>query len=405
MRGCVISGSFLPARIFTMTNPNVTAHDGLEADPIERLTRRYENPAAEALAAAANGTPVVGITSNTVPWELVQSAGAFPCVINPTNPDPPDIGNFMEEGVFEDRIRAIFGAAISGDLHYLSLLLIPRTSEQEYKLYLYLREVARQNPRRPVPPVYLYDMLHTRSPESYAYGMERTRSLKQRLEALAGKTIERADLLQAIRESNAARRAIRNLLSLRKPEPRISGTEALACIGSSHLMRRREYARLAEEVLKRIETRNPLAGARLLVEGASLHHRGLHLALERHGAVVVAEDDWWGSRSSGEEIDEGADDLLQAIFEKYYLDTPSPRLFPFETADTWFQQASTGGIDGVVFYLPPEDCVAGWDYPRRRRYLDERGIPHLLVRDDAKSISEACHERIEKFVRGLAAGR
>ena len=59
----------------------------------------------------------------------------------------------------------------------------------------------------------------------------------------------------------------------------------------------------------------------------------------------------------------------------------------------------------MVFYLPPEDCVAGWDYPRRRRYLDERGIPHLLVRDDAKSISEACPERIEKFVRGLEAGR
>ena len=42
------------------------------------------------------------------------------------------------------------------------------------------------------------------------------------------------------------------------------------------------------------------------------------------------------------------------------------------------QQASTDGIDGVVFYLPPEDCVVGWDYPRRRRFLDERKIPQLL---------------------------
>jgi hypothetical protein len=63
------------------------------------------------------------------------------------------------------------------------------------------------------------------------------------------------------------------------------------------------------------------------------------------------------------------------------------------------------GIDGVVFYLPPEDCVAGWDYPRRRRYLDERGIPHLLVRDNAVSISEECHGRIERFVRGIIAER
>ena len=70
-----------------------------------------------------------------------------------------------------------------------------------------------------------------------------------------------------------------------------------------------------------------------------------------------------------------------------------------------FKQASVDGIDGVVFYLPPEDCVAGWDYPRRRRYLDDRGIPHLLVRDDAMSISEECHERIETFVRNIGVGR
>jgi hypothetical protein len=127
--------------------------------------------------------------------------------------------------------------------------------------------------------------------------------------------------------------------------------------------------------------------------------------VEKHGAIVVAEDDWWGSQSAGEDIDGGSGDLVKAVFEKYYLDTPSPRLFPFEIADAWFQKTSADEIDGVVFYLPPEDCVAGWDYPRRRRYLDERGIPHLIVREDAKSISEECHGRIEAFVRNIEAGR
>ena len=214
-----------------MANSDFTARLGNAADPIQRLTLYYENPAAEAKAAAANGIPVVGITSNTVPWELIRAAGAFPCVINSGNANHADIGSFMEEGVFEERIRAIFGAAISGDLQHLSLLLISRTSEQEYKLYLYLREVARQDPKRRIPPVYLYDMLHTRSSESYAYGLERTLCLKKRLEELTGKPIDDAALLQAIEESNSARRAIRKLLSLRKPEPKVSGTEALALIG------------------------------------------------------------------------------------------------------------------------------------------------------------------------------
>lgn len=374
-------------------------------DPIERLTWHYENPAVEAMLSAANGIPVVGITSNTVPWELIRAAGAFPCMINSGNANHPDIANFMEEGVFEKRIRAIFGAAISGDLQHLKLLLIPRTSEQEYKLYLYLREVARQNPKRSIPPVYLYDLLHTRSSESYSYGLERTLHLKEHLEDVTGNPINNDALMQAIKESNSARRVIRKLLCLRQPEPRVSGAEALALIGSSFFVSRDEYVRLAEQAAKSIECRNPLSGKRVIITGASLNHRGLHQAVERHAAVVVAEDDWWGSQSAGGDTDNGSNDLLKAIFEKYYLDTPSPRLFPFEIADAWFQQASTDGIDGVIFYLPPEDCVAGWDYPRRRRYLDDRGIPHLLVREDAMSISQECHERIERFVRNIGVGR
>lgn len=375
------------------------------ADPAERLTWHYENPEAEAVAWASRGVPVVGMTSSTVPWELIRAAGAFPCVIRSGNAAHPDIAGFMEEGAFGERIRGIFGAAISGRLQYLSLLLIPRTSEQEYKLYLYLREVARLEPECRIPPLYLYDLLHTRSPESYSYGLERTLRLKERLEELTGKAVEDTALRNAIRESNGARQAVRKLLGLRRQRPRVTGTEALAWIGASFFMNRDDYARLAERAAETAEKRSPLAGKRLMITGCSLNHRGLHQALEQHGAVVVAEDDWWGSRSAGGDIDEGSGDLLKAVFEKYYLDTPSPRLFPFEIADAWFQETCADGIDGVVFYLPPEDCVAGWDYPRRRRYLDERGIPHLLVREDALSLSDECRERIENFIRGIGDGR
>lgn len=388
-------------RTSTMANSDFTAEPRKAADPVNRLTWHYENPAAEAISVANGGTAVVGLTSNTVPWELIRAAGAFPCLINPGNANHPDIGNFMEEGVFEKRIRAIFGAAISGDLEFLSLLLIPRTSEQEYKLYLYLREVARQDPTRRIPPVYLYDMLHTRTPESYSYGLERTLWLKQRLEELTGKRIEDAALQHAVRESNFARRSIRKLLYLRQQQPRVTGTEALALIGASFFISRDRYARLADKAVERMKGRDPMVGKKLLITGSSLNHRGLHRALEKHGAVVVAEDDWWGSRSAGEDIEDGSEDLLKAIFEKYYLDAPSPRVFPLEIADAWLQRESTDGIDGVIFYLPPEDCIAGWDYPRRRNFLDERKIPHLLVPEDAMSISEESHARIEQFVHSI----
>ena len=93
--------------------------------------------------------------------------------------------------------------------------------------------------------------------------------------------------------------------------------------------------------------------------------------------MVVAEDDWWGSRTITDEIPEQGD-LIQEIFKTYYLDAPSPR----EPSDAWLLSASAN-VDGVVFYLPPEDDVLGWGYPRLREILDHRGTPSLLVREDA----------------------
>ncbi len=387
-----------------MMKPENNTMAGNMTDPIQRLAWHYQNPSAEAIAFAGNGGPVVGVTSNTVPWELIRAAGAFPYVLSSGDARHPDIPNFMEEGVFEERIRAIFGAAISGALRHLSLLLIPRTSEQEYKLYLYLREVARQEPERCIPPVYLYDLLHTNTPESQAYGLERTQCLKTRLEELTGQTISRDALRCAIDESNSARKAIRMITALRQPEPKICGAEALALIGPAFFINRDEYSRLAHQAAAIIARRDPYTGKKILLTGASLNHQRLHQALEAHGAVVVAEDDWWGARSAGEDIDT-SDDLIKAVFSKYHFDTPSPRRFPFTRADEWFQQAVVHGIDGVVFYLPPEDCVAGWDYPRRRRYLDEQGIPHLLIREDARSLSETSHEQLEQFVSSIGVAR
>jgi benzoyl-CoA reductase/2-hydroxyglutaryl-CoA dehydratase subunit BcrC/BadD/HgdB len=114
----------------------------------------------------------------------------------------------------------------------------------------------------------------------------------------------------------------------------------------------------------------------------------------------VAEDDWWGSRSITKEIT-AQGDLVRSIFEAYYFDAPSPRVFPREVADEWFL-ATSANIDGVVFYLPPEDDVLGWDYPGLRKTLDQRGIPSLLVREDASDeLSAECHQRIDDFVQKL----
>lgn len=338
--------------------------------------------------------PLLGVTSNTAPWELLRAAGLQPVLLSPCRKLTPLADRYMED-VFSRRMRAVFDFLVSAESACLRAVIIPRTSEQEHKLFLYLREAVRQCGEH-TPELVLYNLLHARSPEAEAYGLDRTHELMSTLERLTGRRIGLEAVSSAIAEGNAARRAIRGLLQHREGlAPRLSGSEALALIGAWNFMDRTRYAALAVEAIRDIHARAPLEGPRILVKGSPLNSSHFCEAIETHGAIVVAEDDWGGSRAAGQDIDAAADPI-RAIFQKYYFDAPSPRVFPTEIADAWFQRKAPE-VDGVIFYLPYEDDVIGWDYPRLRAFLDERAIPHLMLRD-------ASHGEIGSFVARLRHG-
>jgi benzoyl-CoA reductase/2-hydroxyglutaryl-CoA dehydratase subunit BcrC/BadD/HgdB len=368
-------------------------------DPIAQLSFYYENPMAGALEASAAGIPVIGVTSNTVPWELIAASGMFPVVLRTLDSPTPWADEFMEPGIFLPQIRSIFDQIVAGRWP-LHAVIIPRTSEQEYKLFLYLREIARQYPDRNLPPIYLYDLPHCQSQESEAYGFKVTIALKEQLERLSGNAITEENLVTSVEDSNEARASVRSLLSLRHGTPRISGVSALSLIGPFWALPRSKYRELAGAAIEELQGLPPLSRPRILVKGVSLDQLMLHSTLESHGAVVVSEDDWWGERSAGGDISSLPTPLV-GCFNKYYFGSPSPRVFPSTVADSWFEERSRENIDGVAFYLPGDDYVAGWDYPKQKRFLDAVGIPSLPVRHDARQIDAQDRARVTEWVEQL----
>jgi benzoyl-CoA reductase subunit C len=363
-----------------------------EPSAVEQLRRAYEFRLEHALR---QPRPIAGVTSNTAPWEILRAAGYFPVLLSPPRAPSPAADEYMED-VFDVRIRSIFEHLLAGDWPRVELLVIPRTSEQEHKLFLYLAEVARQEPQRRLPRTLLYNLPHARLPEAPAYGLDRTRALVRDVPP----TTDRA-LVEAIAESNAARQALRRLLRLRGT--RLTGAEALPLLGPFYFMGRTDYAALAMAAADEIAQRPAVTAPRVIVKGSPADHPHLHAAVESHGLVVAAEDDWWGSRAAGADVATDGDPV-EAIFDKYFLDAPSPRVFPPAAADEWFLGA-LADVAGVVFYLPPDDDVLGWDYPRQRAELDRRGVPHLLIRDDASGgrLPDDCHERLAAFARRLSS--
>ncbi len=330
---------------------------------------------------------IAGITSNTVPWEILRAAGFTPRLLERETGPTPYADRWMED-VFDQRIRIIFDRLCSGAWSHLDSVVIPRTSEQEHKLYLYLREMARTEVGGAIPQLYFYNLLHTRTPESYDYGLARTRQM------ICDFEVSEDALTAAIVESNRARNCVREILRKRRAG-HLKGSVAWDWLRGFYAEDRGVFADRASARLAEIN--GPVAdGPRIVIKGASLNNSRLHSAVEASGGYVVAEDDWRGSRAAGEcDVRIDAEPAV-AIFEKYYLDETSPRIQPSSDRDVWFQrEIERGNVDGVVFYLPLQDDVEGWDYPRQRAWLRGRGVPGVVLRDLASTTV------LEEFVRGI----
>jgi len=287
------------------------------------------------------------------------------------------------EDVFDRRFRVIFDHLCAGAWKHLDRVVIPRTSEQEHKLYLYLREIGRTQPAGTIPELYFYNLLHTRTPESYDYGLERTRQMVRDFDA------SEDGLRDAIAESNRARGCVRDILRKRS-EGRLEGSAAIEMIRGFYSEERSVFADRALDRLKGMQEQVAAERPRILIKGVPLTDASLHLLVEEAGGYVVAEDDWRGSRAAGD-TDVCVNhvyankDPVTAIFEKYFYDEVSPRIHPAEHRDAWFRREIEGGhVAGVLFYVPLEDDVQGWDYPGQLSYLESRSIPSVLVRENVR---------------------
>jgi benzoyl-CoA reductase/2-hydroxyglutaryl-CoA dehydratase subunit BcrC/BadD/HgdB len=353
--------------------------------------------------AQRNGASVVGIIGNAVPFELVLACGRVPVLIAArSGPPTPHADVFMEE-IIPPETKALFESALTGGLQFLDLLILSRPYAH---LYYYLKEVYRLGRGPLFPQLHMYDLMHSQRDAVRAYNWGRTESLIERLERLAGEEITERRLRAAITATNRNRDLQRRLLEQRWAGA-LSGVDALTALGAVYFMPPDDYHSALEGYLADLQPDASLeARPRLLVVTSEpLAHTRLHEALEGAGALVVAEDDWWGSRAPGADVPM-AGSAREAILQKYWLDTASANVYPAQAREAWLQQhALRPDLAGVVFYLPPSDHQLGWDYPRLKSWLEAHHVPSLLVRTDATQPdgSASIRAEAERFLSSLPA--
>jgi benzoyl-CoA reductase/2-hydroxyglutaryl-CoA dehydratase subunit BcrC/BadD/HgdB len=350
------------------------------SESLKILQFNYQNRQFTALEKHNAGEQVIGYTSNTVPVELIEAAGFYPTLVDAHCTDFTGSDQYMEP-VFDQRTKSIFHEIITGKWAFLQALIIPRTSEAEHKLFLYLMEVKRLTNNPNIPEIYFFDLLHSQNALSEEYSFEQVKLLDTYLKNLWHaddtdvpsqintvflKNQNKSAFLKetafhlAIELSNKIKNQL-NQLSEFRYQGLLSGVEAMTIIGAMYFMDRKDYLHQLKIAISEISTRNPLKiKQKILVKGYCINHSDFHKSLEKDGKIVVAEDDWWGNRAGGSMI-EISENPLKSIFDKYYFHSPSPRVFPMTKAHEWLKNEMKKDIDLVEFYITKDDDVLGWE--------------------------------------------
>ena len=323
--------------------------------------------------------PCVVASWPSVPVEIVRAAGFRAVMIRGASGPTPAADAHLEPGIFPSRHRRLVEDALTKRLSHAARIVIPRTSDADYKCFLYLREFVRRGVTTTLAPVVLFDLLQSHGADVPAYDVARTRALLDDLSPASGCMPSGDDLRREIGRANAARAATRRLFELRRPVPRVAGAEVFPLLAAFWEMNPDRYAEMATDAATRIAARPSLPGPRVLLTGAPVDGHTLHETIESHGAVVVDEVGPWGSGAAGEDV-RIDDDPVAALADKYRADSIGART-PVDALRR-LTQSRLDEVDAVVVSLPPDDAVFGWDYPALRDVLNARRIPHVCLRCD-----------------------
>jgi benzoyl-CoA reductase/2-hydroxyglutaryl-CoA dehydratase subunit BcrC/BadD/HgdB len=368
----------------------------------ELLQAHYQDRLMAAKTARANGAAgVVGLTGPTAPSELVLAAGLFPVRISaPAGMATPTADHYLD-AVLAGDIRALFESTMRGDLEFLDLLVLTRAED---KLFYFLKEMVRLGRAAAVPPLHMLDLMGSQREAVRTYNLQNFNWLLAVLERLSGNAISDEHLHAAIQLTNRCRELLRELMA-RRWTGELSGVDAMQVIGAGFHMHPIQYAQALESFLQQLTAPPPRRQCpRLLIASSQpLSSLDLHERLEAAGALVVAEDDAWGSRAASGDI-ASTPDPRQATFEKYWRDTAHAGINPREARQAWFlAQLQRDDLDAVVFYVPPGDHQFGWDYPRLAAQVLAAGKGSLLLRQDAADA--AVEGAIREFVGALSTRR
>ena len=274
-----------------------------------------------ARAAKDEGRPVVGITCEYTPRELIMAAGAVPvCLCGGSAEMIPAAERDLPTNLCP-LIKSTYGYHVEKGNPFLEmadLIVVETTCDGKKKMYELLAE------SRPVHVMELPQKVE--DADAQAHWVRELEKVRAELEGRLGVKITKDKLRKAIRTMNRERRLRRELAGLmRSDAPPLMGRELLdvKSIISGIPADLEQY----ERALEVLPGREPAVDAssrgrrvRVLLTGVPIVHGAERVVdiVEDSGGLVVCMENCTGLKPILDDVDEGASDPMQALAEKYF---------------------------------------------------------------------------------------
>lgn len=380
----------------------------LESKAFLALKDAYDHREKGAAKARAKGIKVLGELGFDVPEELVLAAGMFPVRIYADPEKSLEETDKYLEYSFEPVVRAQFEKIIDGTYgSQIDFLAISNSTDVIIRIFLYLRELKRVEPEKPVPPITFIDWLFTRHRLHQMRDEFVIDLFKKQLEEWSGKEITDEAVREAGAVLNENRRALREMARLRHgSEVRIGGSEAMVIIGAGFFMDKKEHTELVKQVTEDAKSWPVLEGPRVFYTGANHEDNALYDKIEAAGLVIVGEDTDWGDRSYDRDYNPELP-VIRGVVDRYlFREFSAKKAFVSQRVEALDREVNAAGAEGVIFYTNQYDEVATWDMPKQRKSLESRGIKHITFGRMQWPVSknEGLDEKLAAFAREMKGG-
>ncbi len=334
----------------------------------------YDNREASVEKIKAAGKKIFLKLGSDVPDELIIAAGTVPVQVWADSSKPLTQTDVYLEYAFDPMVRAAFERIVDGTCaKEADTLVISNSTDVVVRTYLYLRELKRVEPEKPVPDVEFIDWLFTRNRMHQERNEFLIELFRKRLEEISGCTLTDEMIAAAGKICNDNRAAIRRIDALRR-EKRITGCEALVIIGSAFFMEREAHTSLVNEIADEAGSWPVQEGIELFYTGSNQEDLTLYSVLEDTGFVVVGEDHDWGDRFAYRDYNAGLA-ANRAIVDRYMLrEYSSKKALVARRVEALDREVDEAGAKAVIFYTNIYEEAASWDYPSQRNSLEARGI-------------------------------